>query len=749
MSKRKKIFTKVEKIKPKLQLFNLDSIKKIPTKLKGKIGKRAFYEDLRFYIVSLYLLLLVASVTLIMNFGNNYLYNYGSIQALVGWVFGFFTLSISIYALILKFTKSTTISFYIQDNVRVKSLAIIFSLIYSVEIILLIHFETNQIEIIYLVQWTLFMIPHLLLMFMIIVKIIIPLLKATTTMQSISFFKKYSNLVRKDFKQLYNKQLKKSENELKQQIQGVENSKDKKSQNLIKAMNYNLESLSSIQLGVTAKNFDKYFERINTDAINIMFEVKDSSKYADPKIFRALGKIASPPYLRYNYVRDNIIIKLNLAREDNIEYDSCILDFLEGFTLTCLNSPYLNRIMAYELESILNIMEKISYNKIQNKKQSNLYDKSFQFYLKIAKKISQLIKKDEYNTGNPLIRMIERMGSIEATHLSKNKVVQEVQLYRITELIKLDIPLQLKLILFNSLKQVLNRIRDVQFSGPYIFSIFQKLFPAILQIHNLENIRYDPTKIKEESTIKENGRIIHKRNLYIYSTKYNGQLLRWLDETVNYLFKLYKNHLEELKDNKNFKSQPYIEQFNRLFIDLVYYLFTLQPTEKFDAEFFVETNILKIVNNLISIGENLIQSKDSTEYYKYPLAALIVISVLIIEIKPNSKVFEIFENNKNNFLILTKFGLNLITRTRENKILYPLDTKVVTKIHELIQNTFLDKYEMPVIHFKGKTIVGDSIETRPGNWEVVGFQMGYFIGEISLILSQEQEVLKYLSEFED
>jgi len=53
------------------------------------------------------------------------------------------------------------------------------------------------------------------------------------------------------------------------------------------------------------------------------------------------------------------------------------------------------------------------------------------------------------------------------------------------------------------------------------------------------------------------------------------------------------------------------------------------------------------------------------------------------------------------------------------------------------------------LYFKGKTFIGDSIETRPGNWEVVGLRMGYFIGEISLILSQEQEILKYLSEFKD
>ena len=514
MTKQKKIFTKVEKKKPKWEVFNFDSLKKIPPKLKREIGKRVFYKDLRFYIISLYLLSLVAATILIMNFNNEKLFNYGIIQALVGWVFGFFTLSISIYALILRFTKSTTISIYIQDNVRVKSLAIIFSCIYILEIILLIHFETYQIEISYLAQWALFMVPLLLLMIMIIVKLIIPLLKATTTMQSLSFFRKSSALLRKDFIRFYNQQYKKSENELKQQIQDVERSKDKKSQNLSKLMGFNLDNLNSIQLGETAKIFNNFFEKINSDAINVMFEVKDSSKYADPKIFILLGEFASPPYLRYNFVRDNIIIKLNLAREDNLEYDSCILDFLEGFTLSSLNSPYLNRIMAYELESILNIMEKISYSKIQNKKQSNLYDRSFQFYLKIAKKITQLIKKEKYSSGNPLIRMIEKMGSIEASYVSTNRVIKGVQLYRITELIKLDVTLQLRIILFNSLKRVLDRIGDVRLTGPNIFSIFQDVFPAILQINVLENKNYDLSKIKEDDIVIKNEQKIYNTNQF-------------------------------------------------------------------------------------------------------------------------------------------------------------------------------------------------------------------------------------------
>ena len=43
----------------------------------------------------------------------------------------------------------------------------------------------------------------------------------------------------------------------------------------------------------------------------------------------------------------------------------------------------------------------------------------------------------------------------------------------------------------------------------------------------------------------------------------------------------------------------------------------------------------------------------------------------------------------------------------------------------------------------------ESIEARPGNWKIVGHQVGYFIGEISSILSQVQEILNYLSEFKD
>ncbi len=131
MCKWKKIKTKVKEVKSKLELFSINKLGLSPTKLKKGIMKKIFYKDIRFYIISLHLISLFVGFCLYFSQRNNFLFNYSIVQTLIGWVFGFFTLSISIYALILKFTKSTTLSIYIQKNVKVKSITIIFSMIYQ------------------------------------------------------------------------------------------------------------------------------------------------------------------------------------------------------------------------------------------------------------------------------------------------------------------------------------------------------------------------------------------------------------------------------------------------------------------------------------------------------------------------------------------------------------------------------------------------------------------------------------------
>ncbi len=577
-------------------------------------------------------------------------------------------------------------------------------------------------------------------------KIIIPLLKATTTIQSIFFFEFYAKIIKNAFTKHYQKQLKNSEIELKQNLEEIRKSKKNNAKNLYQVMKLNLENLGSIQLGVTTKNFDKFFKKINSDALNIMFEIRDSSKYADSKIFKALGRIASPPYIGYNYVRDNIVIKLNLALEENIEYDSCILDFLEGFTTESLKSPYIEGIMAYELESILDIIQKIGHSRIKTKKQSYLYYKAFRFYLKISKIITELIKNQRYNPGNPLQRMIERIGRIESSFLTSNRVLLDVQLYRIKELIKLDIPLQLKLILFKMLKEVINRIERVDLSGPNIFSIFQEIFSSILKPQLLDNLNYDQSKIKKNDIRIDNKHMVYTKNGIIYGVKYNITLLRWLNETIEYLFQLYIQYIQRL-DEKKIKtlSHHFIENLNRIFIDLVVYLYTLKPTSNFDANFFIEENVIRLINKLIELGDKTQKNKDTIFDLSYLLAPSLVISDYIIQNNPDSEVLKIIKKKKNDFTLLIKVGLNLISRSRIKEDIFPLKKKKINEKKELIEISFLDKYEMPIEHFKAKRFLMQSIETRPGSWKVVGHQIGYYIGNLSSILSNEQEILKFIS----
>jgi len=685
----------------------------------------------------------ILSITfgLILDFELIQVSNYTVVQGLFGWAFGFFSLSITIYSLIMRLTKSTILSVYIQKYVKIKSITIIFSTSFCFEVFLLFIYMTNTIFITILGQLLLFVIPLMLLIGLINFKVILPLLKGTTTKESIFFFEKYAEIVKDKFKKGFKIHYSKAERDLK--IHDLDVRKripNEKTRYFMKRF----------QLSVFAKEFNDLFEEINKDAINIMFEVNDLSKYANPDIFKDLGRIASPPYISYDFIQKNTVIKLNLGLSESNEYDKCILDFIEGFIIESLESPYLEGIMAYEIEKLTDVIRKIGIKArpTQTNKDTSLYDKIFEVYQKISVKIAFLITGDKYKTSDPLQRIIEKFGSMEISFNSSNKVVQGVQLYRIRELIKLDIPLQLKLNLFKQLKEVLNRIKDVSLSGPYFFSIFQEVFPAILQIKYLENKWYNPSKIKEGDIRIENERKIFTRNALLFGNQYNTGLSRWLDETVGYLFFLYKAYIKKLEQKSTYN--PYIEQLNRIFIDFVYFLNTLKSTEKFNAELFVNKIIEKIIEKMSNLGENLLRNQKSNLDFTYLLSPFIIISEMIINKDKESKALNIIKNNlQKDFIFISVIGINIIHKYAKKNEFIKLDNQECINKFSLLESTYLTKKEFPSEYGIGNEFFRETIESRQGSWKELGFAIGYHIGEILAIFSNGQPAMDYFAAFKE
>ncbi|MHA1932034.1 MAG: hypothetical protein ACW96X_05810 [Promethearchaeota archaeon] len=680
-------------------------------------------------------------------------FDYNIISSLLGWTFGFFTLSISIYALILRFTRSTTISVYIQEEVKMIFNATVFCLIYIIELYLLVHFTSYNITMSYFTQLMLFIIPLMLLILMILIQMIFPLLRATTTKNSLFFFEKRVKRVRKAFDKKYNKSLKtaKLEFEKTEKKMGVliKDGKVKESDPNYRLFKYYQDSLSPVKLSSTAKIINQHFKDLNKDALNIMFEIKDTSRYADPAIFRTLGRLAVPPYMNDEYIRDNLIIKLNLAVEEDIEYDSCLLDFLEGYILEAFNSPYLNGIMAYSLENLLGVIDQIGYGELETKRDTNLFDKTNKLFQKFGKSIEILIKNKHYDPGDPIQRMIEKIGRIISSYLTQNPTIQGVQLYHITELIKLDINLQLKQRLFNFVKDIMNRLKDIQYHGPNIFSDFQEIFPAILNIKDLENPQYDPSKIKDHHITYRNGKKVYKGNSVFYIIKYNSNLARWLGETIDFLFKLYNRYLaEKEKKPELIDFNPYLQQMNRIFIDLTWYLCSLKSTDKFDAAVFCKRIFNDLYSKLIEIGETLLKKEDNPKKYINLLALSIVFGDIIFQKQRNDENIKIFSDNINkDFGLLTLLGIIIINKNFHGEEIVSIDKNLLIDKVDLIKKTFLRKGEVLIDHYIDNDFISSSIETRQGSWGIpVGYQIGRYILEISNIFNSGQLIVQLISD---
>lgn len=106
-------------------------------------------------------------------------------------------------------------------------------------------------------------------------------------------------------------------------------------------------------------------------------------------------------------------------------------------------------------------------------------------------------------------------------------------------------------------------ITDVEHSYPIFFSIFEVVFSSFLSINNLENPNYDPSKIKDCGVRSENGRYIYPHDLFSNSTKYRVELLKWVDDTVEYLFRLFNNYTSRKSSEEHLVYyNPYLEQLN-------------------------------------------------------------------------------------------------------------------------------------------------------------------------------------------
>lgn len=470
--------------------------------------EKPIYSDLKFYFFISAVISISLGFWFLISVKISDSINNSIVTNLLGWSFGFFTLSISIYALILKFTRSTTLSNYIQENIEIISFVIYFSIIFISVMVFQIYLTLLSIKInLYIISLTT-IIPLVILIVMTLITIIFPLLNATTMKKSLIFFENQINLTKKVFENKLKKNIKQNKKEIKKEkkiikkkVEKREIEKDQSRDFLISHMQENIIPIKTRSL---TKQMYKIFEKVNTDALNILSEIRDSSEYTDPLIYNKIGSIAVPPYFDYEFIRDKIIAKLNLINEKKSNYSSCLLDFLEGFFISAINSPYFDSYMAYSAESIIRLIRDIGYKQMNSRVAIDSFDKTNILFDKIANEIAPLISKSGEIYGNPLTRMIENICSIIASYRTNDLVIKGVQLSRIKEILRLKLPLGIKIQIFTQFKRIMQTITDVEMGYPIFFNIFEDVFSAILSIKNLENPNYDPSKIKDGDVSLEN-----------------------------------------------------------------------------------------------------------------------------------------------------------------------------------------------------------------------------------------------------
>lgn len=734
--------------------YRKNRVKKNKLKKKLKLGriaekrnkqvislKKSFISDLKFYFfisaaisISLGFWFLI-SVEISDSINNDILTN------LLGWSFGFFTLSISIYALILKFTRSTTISNYIQENIEIKYFVSYFSIIFISVMSFQIYFTLLSIKINFYIISLIAIIPLVILIIMTLITIIFPLLDATTTKKSLKFFEHRINKTKKIFENKLKKEIKHNQSEIekekkviKKKVEKGEIEKNLSRDFLISQMQENIIPIKKTSL---TKEMYKIFEKVNIDALNILSEIRDSSEYTDPLIYNKIGSIAVPLYLNYEFVRDNIIVKLKLINEKKIDYNSCLLDFLEGFFIGAIKTPYFDSYMAYSIESIIRLIGEIGYKQMNSRIAMDLFDKTNVLFEKIANEIAPLISKSGKIYGNPLTRMIENICSIIASYRTNDLVIKGVQLFRLKEIIKLKLPLGVKINIFTYYKEIMDTITDVEYGYPIFFSVFEGVFSSILSINNLENPNYEPSKIKDGDVSLENGRYKYHHDSIIYATKYRVELLKWVDDTIEYLFRLYKNYISRKSSEEHLVYyNPYLEQLNRVIVDLVFYINLLPSTDKFDKDFFCNTINKSILNHIMELGKSVMENKETKVNHTFVLALSIVIGNFITLAKNNLDVTSVMENYlENKFGLLTYFGIYLVCLTKTNENNLNIDFDKFCNIIELIKKNFLEETLLFKNFYRGREFISHSIDVREGNWGIIGYQIGSNILYINNICS--------------
>ncbi len=409
--------------------------------------------------------------------------------------------------------------------------------------------------------------------------------------------------------------------------------------------------------------------------------IQESCRFLSPSIYKAIGRETAIPYIKSEFFSHKVQTTLERYFEKHPDFRESITYFYHGFIEGLTDSQFFDSTVLHTIELGLGFLYHLGYKTLGRKEDTYFYDLTNQFILELCQKLAVNSPKDLGQPTSLYTTVFKRILDFVAQQTVKfktdNPLVIQVKLYFLGELFRLPIPFKLRTPILKHLIIVLNHLikemHKSSISHVFFFAILQKIWVQIFA----PSVEINPK---------------------IYQS--------FLSE----LMRLYEAILSlRIKTEKSTMSHPFINQMNRTFIDLLYYLIEIFKELKFEENLINIYNILN--NNLLKIGDNLFRTHPEKEYYKWLLEPLAIIRFLMI----NSKIQEhsVILSKEDIFDSLCSIGtLILLDRFSQVDKKSEKVYQYKSEIQKMITKVFpLDK------HF-------GCIEYRQGNWEIFGHYIG-------------------------
>lgn len=649
-----------------------------------------------------------------------------------------FVLSITIYALILKLTEGKVIGRYIQNDLEINRICIIFiSFFFLIVINYVLLFSLNVF--INLISEIFFIMSLILSMLFILRNIIFRILPATTLDRSLDFFTNKLTLLKKEFSKYFHKINKK-------ELKKIERSKkeNKDFPKFIGSFNFK----RYLTFDITKKFLNKYmndYSKYHRDAMNLLIEIQERTKSSESDLYIRIGKAVAPPYINYDdFITNNLIIPLKEIYEKYPKFSNCYLDYLEGYITEMFNSEFFDDTMLANVERILPYIQEIGFKNESSTSSNLLFDKTNDILYRITKLISEY-KIDEQNLYSTNIRdrVIKRIAIIIKENKRGIRPKPEINLIllnetlgRLRNLIKLNLS-------FGNRKYIIDKIMEIisifsrnpkgYYYDFYFFSIFQDIWEEIITENNIIN-----------------------------SQRYIQSFITYINEIVRKFTNMaYTSTIKSFESNEFINDYPFLRQINRIFVNLAYQLKIIYNSTKNDL---IQNTIINIFQNtyhqLVDLGNKFEQNSHRIDIRYYIGCPIIVGSLLFAEPIIKNGLNNIKETLSEDFGIFCLFGIKLVIneffeckQAFDNKY----DNLIYEKI-ELIKNFFLkptiqleeymkNQEGLPSMWVeKHEEKFGGSIESRPGSEKK--FPFGYYIGSLILhilnFISNQEIIVKFI-----